>query len=180
MENLSKIKNFSKHVYRLLSFLLVAVPLYYIVYWAFINQLPETLVTVNVQSTPFIPLKLPITLQLIGFMTSVFPASALMYGLLNIRKLFSFYKEGIIFSFEHVGIFKRTSKALLLWVLLSMMYESAKSVVFSAGEPPGSRVVTITFTSAEMTTLLVGGMLLVIAWVMDEGRILAEEKELTI
>ena len=180
MENLSRIKNFSKNFYLLLSFLLVVIPLYYILYWAFINHLPGTLVTVNAQSTPFIPFKLSMTLQLIGFMTSVLPASALLYGLIKIRKLFSFYKEGIIFSFEHVGTFKSISKALLLWVLLSIMYESAKSVLFTIGAPLGSRVLSVTFTSAEMATLMVGGMLLVIAWVMEEGRILAEEKELTI
>ena len=180
MDNLSKIKKFSKYIHLLLSFLLVVIPLYYILYWAFINYLPETLINVNIHSTPLIPNKLPIKLQLIGFITSLFPLSALTYGLVNIRKLFSFYKEGVIFSFEHVSFFKNTAKALLLWVVLSIVYESAKSVLFSAGNPPGSRVLKVGFSSAEITTLMVGGIVLIIAWVMDEGRILSEEKELTV
>ena len=180
MDNLLKIKKFSKNFHLLLSFLLVVIPLYYIMYWAFINYLPDKLITVNTPSIPLIPHKLPIGLQLIGFITSLLPLSALTYGLLNIRKLFSFYKEGAIFSFEHVSIFKNTSKALLLWVLLSIIYESVKSVLFSVGNPPGSRVVEVGLSSAEITTLMVGGIVLVIAWVMDEGRILTEEKELTI
>jgi hypothetical protein len=180
MDNLSKIKKFSKYIHLLLSFLLVVIPLYYILYWAFINYLPETLINVNIHSTPLIPNKLPIKLQLIGFITSLLPLSALTYGLVNIRKLFSFYKEGVIFSFEHVSFFKNTAKALLLWVVLSIVYESAKSVLFSAGNPPGSRVLKVGFSSAEITTLMVGGIVLIIAWVMDEGRILSEEKELTV
>jgi hypothetical protein len=180
MDNLSKIKKFSKYFHVLLSFLLVAIPLYYIAYWALINYLPETLINVNIHSTPLIPNKLPIKLQLIGFITSLLPLSALTYGLVNIRRLFSFYKEGVIFSFEHVSFFKNTAKALLLWVVLSILYESAKSVLFSAGNPPGSRVLKVGFSSAEITTLMVGAIVLIIAWVMDEGRILTEEKELTV
>ena len=180
MENLTKIKKLSKYFYVLFTILLIIIPSYYVLYWAFINHLPQTLLTVNTQSPPLIPLKLPMNLQLLGFLMSWLPASALMYGLMKIRQLFSFYKEGIIFSFEHVGIFKSTSKALLLWVLFSMVYQSAKSVLFSIDAPPGSRVLTVTFTSAEMTTLMVGGILFIIAWVMDEGRMLREEKEFTI
>lgn len=180
MDNLSKIQKFSKNFHLLLSFLIVVIPLYYILYWAFINYLPDKLITVNIHPTPLIPHKLPLKLQIMGFITSLLPLSALTYGLFNIRKLFSFYKEGVIFSFEHVRIFKNTAKALLLWVVLSIIYESAKSILFSAGNPPGSRVVEVGFSSSEITTLMVGGIVLVIAWVMDEGRILTEEKELTI
>ncbi len=180
MDNLSKIKKFSKNFHLLLSFLLVAIPLYYISYWVFINHLPDKLITVNIDPTPLIPIKLPVELQIIGFITSLLPLSALTYGIVSIRKLFSFYKEGVIFSFEHVSLFKKTAKALVFWVVSSMIYESAKSILFSVGNPPGSRVVEIGFSSAEITTLMVGGIVFVIAWVMDEGRILTEEQELTV
>jgi len=180
MDNLSKIKKFSNRFHLLLSFLLVVIPLYYISYWVFVNHLPEKLITVNCSPTPLTPNKLPVKLQIIGFIASLLPFSSLTYGIVKIRKLFSFYKEGVIFSFEHVGLFKKTATALVFWVFSSMIYESVKSILFSAGNPPGSRVVEVGFSSAEITTLMVGGIVFIIAWVMDEGRILTEEKELTI
>ena len=180
MGNLLKIKKFSKNFHFLISFLIVAIPLYYVVYWIFINHLPARLIAVNIPSIPLIPHKLPIELQLVGFTTSLLPLSALIYGLVYIRKLFSFYKEGIIFSFEHVSFFKKAAKALILWVFLSMIYESAKSVLFSVGNSPGSRVIDVSFGAAEITPLLVGGIVFIIAWVMDEGRVLSEENELTV
>ncbi len=180
MNNLLKIKKISKIFYRLISALLVVIPLYYLTYWAFINNLPETLVSKNIVSAPLVQNHLSTKSQLIGFVVSLFPLSALIYGLKNIRKLFSFYREGVIFSFEHVSIFKKTSKALILWVFLSILYESAKSVLFSIGNPPGQRVISIGFGSPEITTLVVAGIVFVIAWVMDEGRILAEEQRLTV
>lgn len=143
MDNLTKIKKLSRYFRHLISFLLIAIPLYYIGYWAFINHLPAKLITVNISSTPLIPHKLPINLQLVGFLVSLLPLSAIVYGLLNIRKLFSFYKEGVIFSFDHVIIFKNTAKTFVVWVFLSMVYESAKSVLFSAGNPPGAELLRL-------------------------------------
>jgi hypothetical protein len=180
MDNLSKIKKFSKNIHLFLSFLVVVIPIYYVSYWVFVNYLPESLINVNIQPTPLIPYELSIKLQIIGFFISLLPLSALICVITNIRKLFSFYKEGMIFSFEHVSLFKKTAKSLVLWVILSMLYESAKSVIFSVGNPPGSRVLKVGLSSAEFTTLIVGGIVFIIAWVMDEGRILNEEKELTV
>jgi len=180
MNNLSKIKKFSRKFHLLLSLLIVVAPLYYILYWTLINYLPTQLVTVNTPATPLIPYKLSLQWQLVGFLVSLLPLTAFIYGTLNLRKLFSFYKEGDIFSYAHVTIFKSISKALLWWVFFSMLYESAKSILFSLGAAPGNRVVEVGFTSSELTALMVGIVVLVIAWVMDEGRIMAEENELTV
>lgn len=180
MENLLKIKAFSNKFHGLLSVLLLLVPLYYIVYWAFINHLPETLITVNTSSTSLIPDMLDVKLRMIGFSVSLLPLSTLTYLLFNIRKLFSFYKKGEIFSFEHVVLFKKTARGFIFWVISSILYGSAKSVLFSFGNPPGSRVLTVEFSSAEITEILVGAVIFLIAWVMDEGRALAEDYKLTV
>jgi len=180
MDNLSKIKNLSNKFYLLLSFLLVAIPLFNIGFWSLVNYLPETLINVNTSGSAIVPNKLSVQLQVIGFIVSLLPLSALLYCILNIRKLFSFYKDGVIFSFEHVILFKRTATALLVWVILKIIYDSAVSVIFTFGNPPGQRLLKVGFSSGEVTALLVGGIIFIIAWVMDEGRILNEEKELTI
>lgn len=180
MDNLFKIKRIGKVFHFLLSCLLVIVPLYFLFYWAFINYLPETLITVNRATTLLLPHPLPLDLQVLGFLASLFPLAALTYGISNLRKLFAFYKGGVVFSFEHVKLFKNTAKGLFLWVALSIIYESAKSVLFSLGNPPGSRLLSVGISSWEITTLLAGGIIYAIAWVMDEGRILAEENELTV
>ena len=180
MTNLLRIKKFSKNFHLMLSFLIVLVPIYYFSYWMFINYWPDTLINVNTESTALTAHALPIKLQIIGFIASLFPASVLLFGILNVRKLFAFYMEGIIFSFDHVLIFKNCAKALMLWTISSICYESAKSVLFSIGNSPGSRVISVGFSSEEMTTLLVSAVVLLIAWVMDEARLLKEDSELII
>ncbi|WP_300670978.1 DUF2975 domain-containing protein [Desulfoluna sp.] len=180
MDNVSKIKKHSRNFYLLLSGFLAIIPFYYLLYWILINQLPDTLISVNINAPGLSPNHLPVTLQVLGFAFSLLPMSALGYGLINIRQLFSYYRQGVIFSFEHVILFKKTAKGLVLWVLASIVYESAKSVIFSLGNPPGSRVIGVSFGSPELTTLVIGGVVFFIAWVMDEGRVLNEENELTV
>ncbi len=179
MENVLKIKRISKKFYLLFSFMLFIIPLCYILYWVFINHLPNSLIEINNRSFPLTPHKLSSGLQIFGLVASLFPLLAITYGILNIRKIFSFYKEGVIFSFEHVRLFRNIAKALVFWVFSSMLYESAKSVIFSA-DNPGGMFLNVGLSSAETAILMVAGIAFVIAWVMDEGRILNEEKELTI
>ena len=164
----------------LFTALLICIPLYYVLFWIFINELPQSFINVNTSSTPLVQHELSPGLRLAGFLASLLPLSVLFYVVSRIRRLFSYYKDGRIFSFGHVDLFKRIARGLLLWIVSSMVYESAKSIIFSFNNPPGHRVVTVGFSSAEITTLLTGIMVLIIAWVMDEGRLLNEEKELTI
>ncbi|MCP4747654.1 MAG: DUF2975 domain-containing protein [Desulfobacteraceae bacterium] len=180
MDNLSKIKQLSKIFNFLISFLLVMTPIYYFFYWVFINYLPSRLISVNTPSMPLVADVLSIKLQIIGFMASLFPVSALMYLLLNVRRLFAFYEKGIFFSSGQSGILKKNAIALVLWVVLQIVYESAKSVIFSVNNPVGHRICQVDVHPAQITALLAGGVIFIIAWVMDQARIIKEENELTV
>lgn len=179
MDNLSKIKTFSRMFRMLISLLLFAVPVYYTLYWIFLNDLPSSFISVNIETGPA-HAPLPPSLRLAGFAAGMFPLAALLFGMVNIRKLFLFYSQGNIFSFDHVQIFKKISRALLLWVFFSIVYASVNSVLFSLSNPPGERVLSIGIGSPEITVIVLAGIVSVIAWVMDEGRILAEDQKLTV
>ena len=121
MDNMSKIKKVSKVFNLLLTGLLIILPIYYILYWLFINSLSESLININIEPIPECSNILSVNLQIIGFISSLLPLSALIYGIIHIKKLFLFYKEGIIFSLEQVKLFKKISKALALWILFSII-----------------------------------------------------------
>lgn len=50
------------------------------------------------------------------------------------------------------------------------------SAVLTMNNPPGHRQIAITAGSSELTTLFIGGVFLIIAWIMDEARAIAEEQ----
>ncbi|MCW8932341.1 MAG: DUF2975 domain-containing protein [Gammaproteobacteria bacterium] len=180
MQNLARVKVLSNWIYNALSIGIVIIPAYYVLYWLLINHIALPLVTVNTSAAPITSYELPIEILAIGFISSLLPLTVLIYVLINLRKIFLFYKEGVIFSFEHVALFKKVAKLLSIWVLLSIAYESVKSVLFSLNNPVGERVLSVGFGSEELTVIVVAAFVYVIAWVMDEGRVLAEENQMTI
>ncbi len=180
MNNRVKITKVSAVFYGFLSFLLAALPVGVMLYWIFINELPETLLTVNMQSMPLVSPPLPVSLRLMGFLASLFPLCALLSVLYSLRKLFAQYRGGNFFSLAHVVLFKKIAWALFLWVLLSIGFDGVQSVLFSWSNPPGSRVLHIGMSSGDVAMLGISGLVLFIAWIMDEGRRLSEENELTV
>ena len=54
------------------------------------------------------------------------------------------------------------------------------SVVLSFNNPPGERILAISFVGMDFLTLILGMIILIISWVMKEGYILADEHSHTI
>jgi len=180
MDNISKIKKVSKLFNILLTGLMVAIPIYFISYWLFINSFSETLVAGSSISFDGAGGALTVRLQAIGFLSSLLPLAAIIYGLLNTKRIFTLYIDGIIFSDGHVILFKKIAKAFAFWVLFSVIHESVKSVIFSWNNTVGSRHLNITFGSIEFGVIIMSVLFLVIAWIMDEGRTITEENKLTV
>ena len=170
MDNMLKIKKVSKLFYLLFTGFLIILPMYYILYWLYINSLLEIL---NLNHISF-------KLKVVGLISSLLPLSALIYGVNNIRKLFLLYKEGIIFSSEQVKLFKKIARALVLWILFSVIYDSIKSVIFTWNNPEGSRLLSISFNTNQIGILIISVIIFVIAWIMDEGRVVYEENKFTV
>lgn len=180
MDNISKIQRLSVLLNRFFTALVIIVPLYYMIYWGFINELFYPLVTVNTDPTPLSTTPLSIELQLAGFLVSLLPLGAFLYTVMKVKKLFAFYIKGEIFSLEQVQIFKKIAIGLTLWVVFSIIYESVKSVIFSINNSEGSRVLSIGVDSNQVALLVLSVIILLIAKIMDEGRVIYEENKLTV
>ncbi len=79
-----------------------------------------------------------------------------------------------------MACFRRLATLLFWWVASGMVYEPLLSLVVTAGNPPGQHVVTLGVSGVDLTALVTGGVLWVLARVMDLGRTLQEDQELTV
>ena len=68
----------------------------------------------------------------------------------------------------------------MLWVAASSLYTILLSVVITFNNSPGERMVVATFSYDDLAMLLMGGVVILISWIMDEGRKLEEEQAHTI
>ncbi len=104
----------------------------------------------------------------------------MMYGIWTLIHLFRLYEAGIFFKAENVACFKKLSRILLWWVLAGLMVTPLTTLVLSMNNPPGGHVLQGSLQSADVTALVVGGVLSVIAGVMEDGRRLKDEMELVV
>ncbi len=178
MDNRDRIRSVSRKFEMVCTALLVLTPLSAAAYWAFFNHLPEEVLrrayAVDVRQTQ------PAYVLLMGFCASMLPVGVCMYALFTLRRLFALYRKGMIFTAQNVSCFRRLGVALLMWVGACTLYEPMTSVILTLINGPGNRTLTLGFSSDDVTMLLLGGVALLISWVMDEGRRLEEEQALTV
>lgn len=146
--------------------------------WIFMNRFPEFMASEMLPYCANLPL--PASARLMGFVVVMIPTGVAMTGTYHLMRLFKLYERGEIFKLSNVHCYKKLSRVLVWWFVASILCSSLLSVVLTFHHPPGQRVITLGMNSSELTTLLVGLILMVIAWVMEEGRKLQEDQDLTV
>ena len=156
---------------------MVAIPTFDFFYWAFFNHLPEGLLA-DLPVAPAQPLS-SLSLSL-AFLVSLLPVSVALYGVAALGALFKLYENGIIFAAENVKYFRRLGYALMAWVMANALFTPLISLVITFGNPPGERVVVAEFGVLDASILAIGSVVLLVSWVMNEGRKLEDEQAHTV
>ncbi len=178
MENTQRIIAVSRKLRLTCKGLIICLPILYGVFWALFNQLYTM--------GPLIPLPvrvdhdLPGLTRFLAFMVDMIPMGVIIYGLQKLEGLFLLYENGLIFTEQHVNCFRSLGRALIVWVGCDVVRNSLLSVVLTLDNPPGQRVITVGLGSADFAAVFVGIVVLIISWVMDEGRKIQEEQALIV
>lgn len=183
MKNTHRITVASRRLRHTCTGLIFFLPLASVLFWTFFNQLYDPVSTLPTSMFP-LPVRvsqdLPVTIRLLAIATEMIPMAAMIYGLLKLRELFGLYENGLIFTARNVACFRSLGRTLIAWVLCDVVKNSLLSVVLTLPNPPGQRVITLGLYSADFTAIFVGFVILIIAWVMDEARIIEEDQALII
>lgn len=175
--NKKSLRTISRRYKILLQFLFYCVPICYGLVWYFSPTMPEHWFT---RSNFNIAGGITPTIAFLGFCISMVKGTIVMMGIWSLKNLFQLYENNEFFTCNTVNCFKSLSRCLLWWVLATITTEPLLSVILTLNNPEGQKAVSISFQSADITALIVGGSLSVVASVMDMGRKLQEEAELTI
>ncbi|GAB7081183.1 hypothetical protein JCM14635_28560 [Megalodesulfovibrio paquesii] len=158
--------------------LAAALPLAQLAFWIGLDALPQDYVhRVLPRSAPLV---LPLATRALGCLVCLAPTAAAVYGLIVLRRLFGLYAQGRIFAQENVECFKRLAAALLWWAGLGFLQTPLLSMALTLHLPPGQRTIELGLTTPDLTALLLGLVLRVAVWVMEEGRELHADHSLTI
>ncbi|MGF1689308.1 DUF2975 domain-containing protein [Photobacterium japonica] len=161
----------------------VLVPIMVCYYWATVNTAygaPLTLIAFTETIADYTHMPLSTTTRFFAALGSLLLCSIIMYALTVLIRLFRNYEHNDIFTLDNALSYQKLGKSVFYWVGGSIVYSTYISVVLSFNNPPGERLVVVGFNGVDAATVLLGFIILIIAWVMKEGYRLADEQRHTI
>jgi len=164
---------------------LYILPLIPAIHWLGFNYLPAELQSqlsrFSIQSIPCsVESGLPFKLRLLAFVGTIPSTLVLIFSLLSLRKLFSLYGQNIYFERQNIDLYKRLGKLAIWAVFCDVFSDTAHTLAMTLINPPGQRILRICFSTEHFKLLIVSGIILVIAMIMDEAKKMNEEQQLTV
>ena len=173
MSNLRRIRRLSRVMRAACTVGMVAVPAAVAVSWLLLDGWRFAAPALGVP----VPDSLSAPALSIGLTVALIPAAIAVIALSRLRRLFGLYSGGRIFDLEAVGCLRQFAWTVLLMAILQPLIGALLSIIITLDNPPGQRALAISFGSGEIAAALLGGLMVVIAWVMGEGCRLSEENE---
>lgn len=146
--------------------------------WSMIVGLFTNNTSLDVAHTPEMPLAWD--QRLLGLGVDLIPLGVTMMCLWWLVRLFTLYSMGEIFTGTTVKYIRRTGWTMLAGVVLMPVHEALLTMVLTMHNLPGERLITVSIGSSDIRDLLITGIIILVSWIMDEGRKLRESDELTV
>ncbi len=175
--NLDRIRTVSGKFKILFIALIFITPLADLLFWLSFNHLP---VGFAVQLPVPTPQTLPIETRLLAFLSSLIPNAVIIYGLFNLKELFSLYEKGIVFTQKNVQCFQRIGFSIIGFVFACIIKTPFLSLALTMYNPPGEHMLSLQFGSENVSTLIMGALVILISWVMNEAAKLEHEQAHTV
>lgn len=182
---MNKIQKYSRRVRHILQFLFIIIPIATVYYWLTIQTDSDFLIQIGLiepgqQIQAFTQAPLTLSTRLWALLASLLPCGVVMYALNQLIALFRRYEQADIFSVLTVSYYQKLGYVFFYWALASFIYRGLISVALSFNNPPGERVLTLSFGSMDLMVILCGFVVLIISWVMKEAQKIADEHMHTI
>lgn len=182
--NQKRIQRMSRIFRTLFTVGLYTVPFFPAIYWLGLNYLPAELQSpfssCLMQSHCSVEYALPLNLRFLAFGGTIPSTLVLIFSLLSVRRLFSLYGQNIYFERQNIDLYKRLGKLAIWAVFCDVFSDTVRTLATSLNNPPGERMLRICFSTEHFKLLIVSGIILVIAMVMDEAKKMSEEQQLTV
>jgi hypothetical protein len=101
-------------------------------------------------------------------------------GLYHIRSLFSLYEKGSIFMKENVEQIRQLGYTFIMWAGAEIAIAIVQIIAVANYNADGLNLTLKPTDSGPLTSIAIGLVIIVASWVMDEGRKLREDNELTV
>jgi hypothetical protein len=110
-----------------------------------------------------------------GAAITAVPVGVLLFGLWQVRTLFFNFANGQVFTLASARLLRDFAGSVLAQAILGPISSTALMLAFTLNNPPGKSQLVISLSVHDYLALIVGGVLLAVAWVMVEATRIADE-----
>lgn len=189
MKDYLKISNYLQIIFKILS---LAVLVFIILLWVLVDHLP-TEISCMFNFSYFTNNSIPggavnlLTMQhstltkLICFLGNLIGSLPYIFAYYTLHKLFANYAKDKIFNIENVNIYQRLGRLLFINGLVCIpLHDTLMVLATTINNAPGQRMLNIGFGTPSLEAILLGFVIMVIAWVMQQASDLSHEQQLTV
>jgi len=108
------------------------------------------------------------------------PTGMIMSILYLLYRLFKKYSQGEIFDGRNVVRIKNIGYFILAYNLSSPLYEGLVTYALTYQNEVGHKMIRMGLSGMNLFSIAIAVMIIIIAWIMDEGRKLKENEAYTI
>lgn len=177
---MQKINKTSQAFSLLFRCLFVLYPVFIIAYWLGGLSLPEGYFAMSRIPIDIALNTIRLDLRLYACLVYMIPTAIVMLSFHYLSKLFHLYARNIIFSYENVDYIRKLGMTLLLETLAFILVQPILTIILTWDAPKGQHIMAIGFSGDDLSYLVIAGIVLLISWVMEEGRKLEEDRALTV
>lgn len=175
-QNIIKIKKLSGGLKKFSTLMIYVTPLAVILYWLSYNSLPEY-VRFSYENIATPGKIMPLSVRLACIFISMIPAGIFMFANRILINLSNLYEAGKYFTSENVFCFKRLGKIVIAWAFIDIMIRTLLILVITLVNPPGHRILAVGIGSFQLSSLMIGVIIVLISRVMDEARMMNDEQQ---
>lgn len=122
----------------------------------------------------------PMYMRFYDAFIDIIPTAIVMLSFYYLHKLFSLYARGIIFSKQNSNYLQKIGITLLMQPIAAIFAPPFMSYILKLIDTTGVHPISIVFTKTDCINLIIGGIVILISWVMHEALQLKDELALTI
>lgn len=118
--------------------------------------------------------------RIFGLAVSMIPVGVGLLAIWWLICLFGCFSRGEVFTQSTVRYISRTGWTMVASVAAVPVYQLLLSLVLTMHNQPGERMLAMSFDLDELEKLITAAIIILVSWIMEEGRKLRENDDLTV
>jgi hypothetical protein len=177
---MSKISKTSYKYSLLFKALFIIYPLYTVYIWLSGATIPFGYNAIRMLQEGIDFSSFPLTLRVYACLLYMIPTALVMAQFYYLAQLFQLYAKGMIFAKQNINYLKKIGFMLIWQAIAVILVQPLITMVLTINAAPGEHIFAVALSNDEVSSMAIGGIVILISWVMNEGRKLQEESALTV